>query len=173
MTLPATKIQYQVIANVSNFATTSPIIITKDGYEHVGASDKYGTGVISCLNPRLESLPSTGFTNLLSVWRWVASILTFVPFLLALNYAVSRKMPILEFFVWTAGIAGVPILVLWIDQIIYPEGIPPLCNFEDLYRIVSFTPNWLFIPLPVAASLLGYFGFRHNSNRESAVVASL
>jgi hypothetical protein len=169
--VPATKIQYQVIVNAIPSATTSPTFITEDGYEHLGASDKYGTEALSCTNPRLESLPSAGFINLLVVWRWIVFMLTLMPFLFALQYALNRKMPLLEFFAWTASIAGVPVLVLWVAQVVHPEPIQPLCNFEDLYRVVSFTPNWLFIPLPVAASVLGYFGFRHDSNSEIAVVA--
>jgi hypothetical protein len=164
--LPATKIQYQVTVNASQ--TT----INKEGYESAMASDKYGSEAIPCINPRLASLPGTGFVILLFVWRGIAFWLTFAPAILALSDATHRKMPLGKFFAWTAGVAGILILTVWVISEVYPEPVQPLCNFDDLYRVVSFMPHWLFIPLPVVAILLAYIGTRRNMSNESAAVAS-
>jgi hypothetical protein len=172
MTLPATKIQYQIIGNASQSTATSSTIINKEGYETAGASDKYGREAIPCKNPRLKPFPSAVFINLLRVWRMIAFGLILIPGILAVHDAVSRKMPLGKFFAWTAGGAGILIMTLWVIDVVYPEPVQPWCNFDDLYRVISFTPNWLFIPWLVAANLLAYFGTRHNLNNENAVVTT-
>jgi hypothetical protein len=172
MALPAAKVQYQIAVNAGQSAITSPTFIHKEGYENAMANDKYGREAIPCVNPRMESLPGTGFMSLLFVWRGIVFWLIFGPAILALDDAVRRKPPLGKFFAWTAGAGGILILATWVISTVYPEPDRPLCNFNDLYRVVSFMPNWLFIPLPVVAMLLVYVGTHRKSNNESAVAAS-
>lgn len=166
MFIPATEIQYQVTVSASQ--TT----LNKEGYESAMSTDKYGREAIACINPRMESFPGTGFVILLFVWRGIAFWLCFLPAVLALDDAVRRKTPLGKFFAWTAGAGGMLILTAWVISAVYPEPVRLWCNFNDLYRVISFMPNWLFIPLPVVAILLVYVGTRHNTSNESAAVAS-
>lgn len=174
MTLPVAKTDYQMIVNGGLSTTTSPTIIDKEGYEFVMDDFEYDGVATSCLHPTMESRPSSRIIILRFIWRLITFGLTFMPFILAANYNAKRKIPPRAFFAWTVGTFGMYILALFVAGAVFPESIQPenalfMCNFNDRYRILSFTPNWLYVPVQVVAIALVYFGTYHKLNRDRYV----
>jgi hypothetical protein len=157
--LPGTKIQYQVIKDTQ--------ITAHEGSESV-FGDKYGIDVFPCSFATYESVYYSVPVNLLLIWQLIGRILNIMAISFGVSYAIRNKMSHLNFFALTAVLMGGPPAIF----LAFFNTAQPMCNPNDLYKTISFTPYLPFIIVLVVANLLGYFGARMDSNSKKSVAVT-
>ncbi len=165
--LPMARIQYQVVVNTSQSNTTAPKTITREGFAWL-SGDKYGTEALPCVFATVEHLPGSLYTGLLLFWQMIGRALSIAPLCLGVAYAIRRKMPLSKFSLLAVILMLGPVAIL----LVFGSDSEPICNRNDVYEILSFTPYWPAVLIWITGILLGAWAIRSMNGPNANTVAA-